>query len=319
MVEIGHGLYARALERFRTEFMPTNYGKTFNSDDVYKFFEISRKPNATEIKRALGQVLFNLSNKNKVKELEQNGKSYRIIDRTLNTIEWWKAQRGDTLKLNWPRGVEDSSSFGFEDSIVVYPKDLIVLAGEGNSAKTSFCLNLMIENMDYYPVYYFTNEFNSPKFIDRMSHFDWVKLYKEDGTPKFTLAEQSQNWQDVIQPNALNIVDWIYLDDEMWKVRTVMKSIIANLDRGIAVVVIQKRSYKQVGEGGEATKDLASVYFVIKNDQETGRKVLKVEKVKTPGAGQNSKGETIIDPNYKKWSFTVVQSGSRFHDIRPET
>ena len=67
MVEIGQGLYARALERFRTEFMPTNYGKTFNSDDVYKFFEISRKPNATEIKRALRQLLYNLSNKNNFK------------------------------------------------------------------------------------------------------------------------------------------------------------------------------------------------------------------------------------------------------------
>ena len=315
MAETEQGLYAKALQRLRVEFFPTYRGKTFTSEDVYRFFQIDRKPNAVEAKRAIGQVLYKLSHVNKNAELEQYGKTYRLIDRSLNIIEWWKATKGDTLKIRWPRGIEDNTSFGFEDSILIYPRDLIVIAGEGNSAKTSMCLNLTVENMDIYPCYYFTSEFNAPKFFDRMGYFDWVKLYKEDGTPKFVLAEQAEHWQDVIQPNAINIVDWIYLDDEMWKIRTVMKNIIANLERGIAVVVLQKRSYKQVGEGGEGTKDLASVYFTIRNDKELKRPVLKVEKVKTPGTGEDEEGRIILNPNFKEWSFRIVQSGSRFHDI----
>ena len=662
MIEAGQGLYAKALQRLREEFLPSQKGKTFTSDDVYRFFQIDRKPNAVEAKKALGLVLYNLSQVNKKPELEQHGKTYRIIDRTLNLIEWWKAVKGDTLKIKYPRGVEDGSSFGFEDSILIYPKDLIVIAGEGNTAKalrngtpvltptgwvsieelkegdlvyasngettqvlgvfpqgqhqcyrfifnddtwidsdqehlwvvqtpyarehkttghnnpskayhqwqqrttgqivkqsglgaipdnkrmsiptvkpvefpfreipidpyllglllgdgcfvntsmsistadreildafknngftwkpiskydfriqglsavirklgllnlhshekfvppsykwngsnerlallqglldtdgtvdkrnswvvycttspqlaedvvflvrslggrcrstsstphfrsngerrngrlayrvhikmpvcpfrlnrksqlwrvarktlnrimyqiqdigvqettcikiadpiglfvtkdfilthnTAWCLNFMVENMGIYPCYYFTSEFNAPKFLDRMGHFDWVNVYKEDGTPKFTLAEQAEHWQDVIQPNAFNIVDWVYLDDEMWKIRTLMKQIIAPLDRGIAVVVIQKRSYKQVGEGGEGTKDLASVYFTIRNDKELKRPVLKVEKVKTPNTGRDEEGNTIINPNFREWSFQVVQSGSKFHQIAP--
>jgi len=312
------GLYAKAMQRFKAEFLPSQVGKTFTSEDVYRFFQIDRKSNAVEVKRSLGQVLYNLSQVNKKPDLEQQGKSYRIINRNLNLIEWHTAKAGDTLEIKYPRGVEDNTFFGFEDSIKIYPKDLIVIAGEGNSAKTTFCLNMMVENMDSYPCYYFTSEFNAPKFRDRMSHFDWVNIYKEDGTPKFEVAEQAEHWQDVIQPNAINAVDWIYMDDEMWKIRTVMKNIIANLDRGIAIVVIQKRSYKQVGEGGEGTKDLASVYFTIRNDKELQRPVLKVEKVKTPGTGKDINGETILNPNFKQWSFQVVQSGSRFHDIREE-
>ncbi len=315
MVDSEQGLYATALQRLKTEFLPSQTGKTFTSEDVYRFFQIDRRPNAVKAKKALGLVLYNLSQVNKKPDLEQNGKTYRIIDRTLNLIEWHKAKERDMLKIKYPRGIEDNTSFGFEDSILIYPKDLIVIAGEGNTAKTVFCLNLMVENMNTYPCYYFTSEFNESKFKDRMSHFNWVNIYKEDGTPQFTLAEQTQHWQDVIQPNAFNIIDWIYLDDEMWKVRTIMKNIIANLDRGIAVVVIQKRSYKQVGEGGEVTKDLASVYCTIRNDKELKQPVLKVEKVKSPNTGIDEEGNTIINPNFREWSFQIVQSGSRFYQI----
>ncbi len=315
MVEDKQGLYAKALLRLRTEFLPAQMGKTFTSDDIYRFFQLDRKPNAVEAKKAFGFVLYNLSQVNKTPDLEQSGKTYRIINRELKIIEWWKAKRGDTLQIKYPYGIEDNTSFGFEDSIKIYPKDLIVVAGEGNSAKTSFCLNFMIENMDTYPCYYFTSEFNDAKFIDRMDLFNWVNIWKEDGTPKFWLADQAEHWQDVIQPDAINIVDWIYLDDEMWKIRTVMKNIIANLDRGIALVVIQKRSYKQVGEGGEGTKDLASVYFTIRNDKELKRPVLKVEKVKSPNSRIDEHGDTILNPNFREWSFQIVQGGSKFHDI----
>ena len=309
------GIYAKALQRMRTEFFPAYQGKTFTSEDAYRFFQVDRRPNAVEAKLAIAQVLYNLSKVNKKPDLEQTGRMYRIINRDLNVIPWWNAKRGDTLPIKYPRGIEDHTSFGFEDSIILYPKDVIVIAGEGNTAKTAFCLNMMVENMDNYDCYYFTSEFNDAKFLDRMNRFDWVNIFREDGKPKFTLAEQSEHWQDVIQPNGFNFVDWIYLDDEMWKIRTIIKNIIKNLNRGIAVVVLQKRSYKSVGEGGEATKDLASAYFTIRNDKELHKPVLKVEKVKTPGSGQDEIGNTIINPNFREWSFEVVQGGSRFHNI----
>ena len=187
MIDIDKGIYARCLNHLRTEFFPAHYGKTFTSDDVYRFFQVDRRPNAIEAKKALAQVLYNLSHVNKKRDLEQYGKTYRLIDRTLNTIEWWKATKGNTLKLYYPEGVDDGTSFGFEESIRIYPKDLIVIAGEGNSAKTTWCLNFMVRNMEKYPCFYFTTEFNDEKFIDRMAQFDWVDLYKKDGVPRFEL------------------------------------------------------------------------------------------------------------------------------------
>ncbi len=301
------GLYAKALSKFRADFIPAHRDKTFTSDDVHRFFELSRKPNAVEAKKAFGDVLYNLSHVNKLPELEQTGKTYRFINRELNVIHWENAVKGDLLKVNWPRGVEDESSFSFADTAMVYPGDLITLAGEGNTAKTAFALNFIVENMDTYPCYYFTSEFNDAKFVDRMAKFTWVNVFKEDGSPKFVVAEHPKDWQDVIQKDAINVIDWIYLSDEMWKMRDLMKSIIAKLDRGIALVIIQKRSYKQVGEGGEATVDLSSVYFTIHNDKELRKLVMKAHKVKSHGQP---------DPNYKQWSFQIVDGGSKFYDIK---
>jgi len=311
------GLYARLSRRMRDEFIPAHFGKTFTSDDLHRFYRVDFRNNPVELKKEFARVLYNISRPGRSALLEQTGKTYRVINRDLNIIEWWNAKRGDTLDIKWPMGIEDATSFGFEDSITIYPKDLITLAGEGNTAKTAWCLNFMVENMDKYPVMYFTSEFNDAKFIDRMSHFDWVEIFGPDGKPKFTLAEHADNWQDVIQPNAINIIDWIYLDNEMWKVRTVMKNVINNLDRGIAVIVLQKRSYKSIGEGGEATKDLASVYFTIRNDKELKKPILKVEKVKTPKNGVDELGHRIQNPNFREWSFEVVQEGSKFHNITP--
>lgn len=299
------GLFKRAHEALKTKFLPTQIGKTFTSDDVYRFFGLNQKAEHTLFKASMAEVLYYLSHRKASAELEQRGRVYRIINRDMRVISWADAQMGDTLEINWPCEAQGISWFDFEKSILVYPKDLIVLAGEGNTAKTAFCLNFMIENMDRYPVFFFTSEFNAPKFRDRMANFDWVNLYREDGSPKFTLVQQDENWQDVIQPNAINIIDWIRLDDDLYKIRGILGSIVDRLDRGIALAVLQKRTYKLVGEGGEGTKDFASVYLTIRYDKAEQSRVLKVDKVKSPGE---------YDPNFYEYKFGL-EKGCKFHSI----
>lgn len=306
MAEVDIGQYTKASQRFRDEFIPAHKGIVFTSRDVLSFFRVDRLTDPVMVKRAFGRVLYELSH-SKEPRLEQTGKQYRVIDRTLKIIEWHKALRNDTLEIKWPYDHEEQTNFGFDESIKIYPGDLIVVAGEGNKGKTTFALNFVVENMDIYPCFYFTSEFNASKFTDRMASFNWVNIFKKDGTPKFILAEQDQNWQDIIQPNAINVVDWVYLEDDAWKMRGVMRNIIKNVGRGIALVVIQKRSYKQVGEGGEGTMDLASVYLTIRYDEKLGSNVLRVNKVKSP---------KNIDPNYQQFTFKIVQNGAKFHDIQ---
>ena len=301
------GLYSRAKQGFEEKFLPLQIGKTFTSDDVYKFFGLNAKSEHIPYKKALGDVLYNLSKVNKNPTLEQKGKVYRIIDRDLKVIDWHKNTEKGTVKFVWPYGPQDQTTFGFDENILLYKGDMVVLAGEGNRGKTAFALNVLANNLEM-PCYYFTSEFNPPKFRDRMQEFKWVTIFKDDGTPRFTLCEQTDNWHDVIQPDALNIIDWIKLEDNMYKIRGIMDGIKAKLRDGLAVIITQKRTNKQYGEGGEYAKDLASVYLLLSYDDKNKENILYVDKVKTPNPD-------ATDPNFKKYAFNIYR-GAEFANIR---
>lgn len=305
------GLYSRALESLRVKFLPLQQGKTFTMDDVYRFFleKMFNKDGAVAYKKALGDAVYNITRVNKEPELEQDGKHYRLIDRQIKEIILRKDGVRQLLDLRYPYGVEDTTEFGFEESVKLYPGDIIVVAGEGQRGKTAFCLNLAVNNMEKHKEIYFTSEFHEEKFLDRIANFNWVDVWKPDGQLKFTLAELEENYIDKIQYGCINILDWVRLDEEQWKINAIMKKMQDKLaGKGLGVIAMQKRSFKQVAVGGEGSLDYASLYLSISYDEEAKRNKLKVLKCKTPGVG---------DPNYKKYSFILI-GGAKFHDIREE-
>lgn len=301
MSEAEKGLYARAHTKL-LELQGALTGRTFTTKDLWDMIGLQNKPEHSPFKKALATLLNNLSNINKDPLLSRDGKAYRFIDRVAPEIQWWNPTEKKLLEIKWPRGIEDSTSFGFEDSIVIYPGDLIVLAGEGNRGKTTFALNFLVENMDNYPCTYYSSEFNEIKFRNRISRFNWVDVMK-DGRPKFELLPRQEHYEDLISQrrNNINIIDWIRMDEDPWKIRAVLDRIMSPLDKGICLVVQQKRTYKNVGEGGEGAVDLASVYLILSNQR------LKVEKVKEPKS---------YDPNYKSFGFEIISGGAKFNHIR---
>ena len=295
--------YSKAMAAFKEKYIPVNEGKTFTIEDVLRFFGCMN--DNKEARQSYYKVLYELS-VNKKPLLERKNKNYRIINSNLKVIDWHEDTCAGTIHLEWPYSPQDNVSFGFDDDITLYEGDMILIAGEGNRGKTAWVLNMMVNNCDKMPVFYFTSEFNAPKFRDRMKEFKWRTYTDDSGKPKFTVAEQSDNWQDVIQPDALNIIDWMKLDDEMWKIRGIMDGIKSKLRKGVAVICIQKRTYKKYGEGGEYSKDLASVYLTMSYDDKMKTNLLYVDKVKTPG---------LVDPNFTKWSFNIYR-GAEFANIK---
>lgn len=315
------GLYARAHKEFEEKFLPAHQGITFNREKVYAFFNLNRSSvfkdksgnliQSTDLKEAIGQLLYKISDKNKDNKnplLEQvNRDSYRIIERELNEIVWWTDKEKKILDVRWPYGVEDTTEFGFEDNIVLYPGDVIGLAGEGNKGKTCMALNFLLNNLDKFPdSIYFTSEFNDVKFRERIKSFDWVNIYN-DGKPKFRLAKLEENFQDKLIPTGLNVVDWVDMPDEPWKIGQIFKKGSNKLTTGLLFICLQKRSYKPFAVGGEAAMDYASAFFSIIFDKTLSSNVLKVEKVKEPG---NS------NPNYKKFSFGIAKGGAKIFAIQ---
>ena len=249
------GLYSRAHDAFMDKVYPTMDGVSYTRQDMFQLVGLQNKPEHADYKKVFGDVIYNVTHVNKVPLLVQDGKFFRKFIKDTPEIEWWIDSGKKLIDFNWMRG-HDNTSFGFEDCIKVYPGDGIHIAGEGNKGKTAIALNLMIENIGnaaFDGVTYFTTEFNDLKFKERIAHFDWINIWDEElDRPRFELLPAVPHYEDEIakRPNNLILIDWIKLPDKAWQIREEIEKILAPLINGVAVILTQKRSYKQHGEGG---------------------------------------------------------------------
>ncbi len=298
------GLFRRARTYLEEKFFPLHRHEIFTRRDIWDALNLSKVNNATEYKAAIDRVIYYLTETQRQPSLKREGRGFRIVNRDLNIVEWWTGE-STPLEINWPRG-RDDTTFYFNDNITIYPKDIIVLAGESNQGKTALCLNFLADNMEKYPVTYFTSsDLGKEKFKDRIRSFDWVNFMNENGKPKFDLVHQDKNYEDTIQPDNINIIDWLLMTDEMWKIADKMLEYKNCLDKGIVILALQKPRGRDTAYGGEWTKMHASVYLSLSYDKTAMHNVLCVEKCKAPG---------IEDPNYKKFSF-YLKNGAKLMNI----
>ena len=128
----------------------------------------------------------------------------------------------------------------------------------------------------------------------------WKEPLK-NGKPKFELIERHDNWKDIIRPDNVNIIDWINLGDNFYQIGTVIEGIQAKLNKGIALISLQKDESKALAVGGHFSEDLSSVYFVI----DKGR--LTVKKVKE---------WYDHNPNGEMFRFDIANGGTQFRNIQ---
>lgn len=271
--------------------------ETFKQDDVCKQLEITSRDG-----RQLVAIKLNYEASKPGKKLEKLNRIYRYINTNKRTIDWVNASDDPVLDIRWPYGIEDDSHFGFDGCIQISPGDIIVNAGVSNTGKTTFALNFLWMNMDLHPCLLMGNEYTPTKFklmAGRMAELG--NPLKEDGTPKFELIERHTAWQDIIEPNAINIIDWINLNDNFFQIGSIIEGIKSKLANGIVLICLQKGSEKILAIGGDFSLHLASLYLTM----DFGR--MTVIKAKAYN-GHN--------PNNEVYGFKIVNYGTRFHDIR---
>jgi hypothetical protein len=243
------------------------------------------------------------------KKLRKVDKYYVYINLNITEIDWLNAAVNDPgLNISWPMDWQNNVKFGWDSHITIPEKSILMLAGVTNTGKTAFCTNFLWMNMDKYPCTLMGNEYNAPEFFKRA-----VKLEQETGLcptdakgkPKFELIERYDGWQDVIRPNNVNIIDWINLDGvqhPFYEIGNILQQIRDKLDHGIALVVVQKESFRDAGVGGSFGEHLASVVLAM----DYGR--IKVKKAKI---------WNDFNPNGKSWGFDIGNGGCAFRNIRP--
>ena len=192
---------------------------------------------------------------NENREIERTGKSraqYRLVDSSLVELDWRNAKGYDNqVYVNYPLCIEEY--------FVTMPKNIILVAGAPNSGKTAFLMRFAQMNMMLNEIFYFSSEMSADEFKSRIDAFGlpnnhWDKLH---------VYERVMDFADVVRPNGINIIDYLELTDEFYKIGGFLNDIFRKLDRGIAVVALQMNHGAQLGLGGTRGSEKPRLYLTL--------------------------------------------------------
>lgn len=186
---------------------------------------------------------------------------YRKVDNSVQEMDWETCDES-VINVKWP--------FEMEQFYICLPKNVMVIAGSPDAGKTAFCLNFSMLNMDKYKINYFTSEMGALELKVRLKKFP----ISFDKWRAVRFIERNSNFSDVIDPEGINIVDYIEVPEEAWKIAMPINEIFRKLSKGICIIALQKPCSRDIARGGEATLDRPRLYLSM------GNGVMKIVKCK---------------------------------------
>jgi len=206
-----------------------------------------------EDKKKMYSILSRLVKEGFIEKVGDRGGCFRRVDKDVDEMDWVNAKM-DYLPFWIPLGISEMAG--------LLPGNISIIAGSKDSGKTAWLMNISKENRHKYKVHYFNSEMGPAEFRLRVSKFD-------DITPNqwhnFRLISRSDNFADVIEPGPgnLNIIDFIEVHDNFYKVAEQIKKIHDKLKGALAFIAIQKNYGVDLGRGGSFSLEKARLYISL--------------------------------------------------------
>jgi len=259
---------------------------------------------------SIRKIVFDLARDKMVKATGVRGE-YKVLT-PIEPVEWWNDDISeDPIDFKFPcNHNEDEESFGLEECVEIFPGDMVLITGVSNYGKTTLALSMLGENLSLMPSILMGSEYTasdgkiSPKFKRRMRRMTWVE-WMVDGEPKFQLYPVGSDYEDYVQSDSINVIDWISLPGDYFLIDRVMKSIKDRVGNGVAVVVLQKNPGQEFGEGGPRTERYADVVMRV-DPYGSNESMMTLGKVKAP------KGKATG----RSWAFEIIDYGANICNIR---
>jgi hypothetical protein len=287
-----HGTRKRGTQGEVERFIDDTRG-VFSVADCFKAIqELLPLQSPQELQRLRNAVRISFSRFAKEGLIERDAKRsgwYRKIERKVESIDIF-GDEDKPINLFWPLGIESM--------VRTMPKSIIIVAGEPDSGKTGFLLNFSMMNMGKHKLNYFSSEMGATELKDRISKFRDDGDIKEWKTVNF--FERSDNFSDVIIPESINIIDYLELHDEFFKVGGQIKDIFDKLTTGIAIIALQKKTGSDLARGGDFTMEKARLYVSL--SKENVCKIIKAKNWVSP----------MVKPAGKQRKYALYK-GCQFH------
>ncbi len=219
------------------DFVLTSNGLFLTSDVTNRLQLTSRQE-----KKNVVNVLLRLRKEGIIERAGQKDGCYRRIDNTIEFMDFANADVNNVVDIRLPLNIHLKTKF--------FPKAAIVIAGVSGMGKTLFSFNTIAENFGKLPIFYFNSEMGPEALKMKLSYFpipisEWEKHMKVVDQWDFN------NIADKVQPDGFNVIDYLEPEgDKPYNIHGVISAIIKRLDKGTALICIQKKPGATMGTGG---------------------------------------------------------------------
>jgi|GEM_PF-658510 len=191
--------------------------------------------------------------------------------------------------------------------VKIMPGNIIIVAGESNAGKTAITLGIAHDNLKPFGgaheiLNYFSSEMGPMELHTRVKAFG-EPLEKWAG---MRAIERTGNFHQVVDPDGLNIIDFMEVHDEFYQVGNWIRRIHETLKDGICVIALQKKRGTDFGRSGEISLEKPRLYLSI-SEVIKGFSSCKIVKAKNFVSERN--------PNGLEKDFRVTNRGAYLEEL----
>ncbi len=251
------------------------------SADVVKELGLSSLSSNRQFNKNLSKIFERLVKDGLLERLEKRG-DFLIVNQIAEEIPW--------KEVGEPTPVDLKQPLKLHELVYFYPGNVIVIGGSYNAGKTVYCLNTACLNMDHWKVNYLSSEMTPEELAARLYNFKAAGLVPDiDAWNKVKFRQRRHDFHQVIDPDGLNIIDYLEMNKEFYGVGGMIDRIFQKLNKGLAVIAIQKAPGETHARGGAFTVEKAR--FAVSIDYQK----LKIIKAKNLKPGVKDPTNQVID------------------------
>lgn len=290
-----NGRKERNIQKEVEDFVSVTTGH-FSVTDCHNMTQCVTKNERHSVRMALSR----LKERGIIEKYGQKDGVYRRIEKEFEFINF---DEHEALEVEYPVKLP----LGINDIAEISQGNIILVAGEFNSGKTAFLLNVLKDNKDKLPIRYITSEMSKSEFKKRFANFGlplsfWVQSEMTD------YVKKSSDFHSALRPDAINIIDYMeFRDADFTRGAEYLTQIHDKLTTGIAIVAVQKKEGTRMPRSGDLIVEkprLALSFSKLLTGEENPQGCCEILKCKMPKLGK-------IDG--KKCKFEITNRGSGFH------
>lgn len=231
------------------------------------------KENGLENPELRDQVIDDLLRRGVVEATGTKHNQFRRVDNDCPPIDWLNYDE-DRYPLRLPLFLDRMAH--------VAPANVVIIAGDTNSGKSTWVHNILRSNLasmggQHWGIDLFLSEAIAelkPRLLGmNPDQRAWDGL---------RVRARRDAYEHVVNPHGLNVIDYLKVHGDFWKVAERIEAIENRLETGVAVITMQKKRGELLPRGGDLAIEACRLALSLSYDPETHTRTCKVIKCKLP-------------------------------------